>query len=91
MTTDFPVWERPYFHASRSLSQSLDAALKVSEVRTEDIDLFDFYSYVTSQLPILVYIVLTLMPDAFPSCPSSQLITSVSPFTAPSPSPSSGA
>ncbi|OJJ01056.1 hypothetical protein ASPVEDRAFT_131121 [Aspergillus versicolor CBS 583.65] len=37
-------WERPYFHASRSLSQSLDAALKASEVRTEDIDLFDFYS-----------------------------------------------
>ncbi|KAL4962614.1 uncharacterized protein BDV14DRAFT_210425 [Aspergillus stella-maris] len=37
-------WERPYFHASRSLSQSLDAALKASDLRTEDIDLFDFYS-----------------------------------------------
>ncbi|KAL4916927.1 hypothetical protein BDW62DRAFT_218395 [Aspergillus aurantiobrunneus] len=37
-------WERPYFHASRSLSQSLDAALKSSELLTEDIDLFDFYS-----------------------------------------------
>ncbi|KAL4783618.1 hypothetical protein BJX76DRAFT_368219 [Aspergillus varians] len=37
-------WERPYFHASRSLSQSLDAALNASELRTEDIDLFDFYS-----------------------------------------------
>jgi hypothetical protein len=39
------VWERPYFHASRSLSQSLDAALKITELRTDDIDLFDFYSY----------------------------------------------
>ncbi|KAL4768971.1 hypothetical protein BDW60DRAFT_225409 [Aspergillus nidulans var. acristatus] len=37
-------WERPYFHASRSLSQSLDAALKITELRTDDIDLFDFYS-----------------------------------------------
>ncbi|KAL4925921.1 uncharacterized protein BDV17DRAFT_283656 [Aspergillus undulatus] len=37
-------WERPYFNASRSLSQSLDAALEASELRTEDIDLFDFYS-----------------------------------------------
>ncbi|KAL6239218.1 hypothetical protein BDW75DRAFT_227358 [Aspergillus navahoensis] len=37
-------WERPYFHASRSLSQSLDGALKATELRTEDIDLFDFYS-----------------------------------------------
>ncbi|KAL2872288.1 uncharacterized protein BJX67DRAFT_2031 [Aspergillus lucknowensis] len=37
-------WERPNFHHSRSLSQSLDAALKASNVCTEDIDLFDFYS-----------------------------------------------
>ncbi|KAL3437197.1 hypothetical protein BDV09DRAFT_23615 [Aspergillus tetrazonus] len=37
-------WERPYFHASRSLSQSLDAALKITELRTDDIDFFDFYS-----------------------------------------------
>ncbi|KAL2834495.1 hypothetical protein BDW59DRAFT_156425 [Aspergillus cavernicola] len=37
-------WERPYFHRSRSLSESLDAALTVSNLRPEDIDLFDFYS-----------------------------------------------
>lgn len=59
MVTDVLVWERPYFHASRSLSQSLDAALKAAEVRTEDIDLFDFYSYVTRQLPIIICITLT--------------------------------
>ncbi|KAL2811210.1 hypothetical protein BJX63DRAFT_289692 [Aspergillus granulosus] len=37
-------WERPYFHQSRSLTQSLDAALKASNLQVEDIDLFDFYS-----------------------------------------------
>ncbi|KAL4903687.1 hypothetical protein BDW74DRAFT_156000 [Aspergillus multicolor] len=37
-------WERPYFHSSRSLSESLDAALKATELQTKDIDLFDFYS-----------------------------------------------
>ncbi|KAL4875276.1 hypothetical protein BJY04DRAFT_224155 [Aspergillus karnatakaensis] len=37
-------WERPFFHASRSLSQSLDAALTASNLKTDDIDLFDFYS-----------------------------------------------
>ncbi|KAL4807029.1 hypothetical protein BDV18DRAFT_136694 [Aspergillus unguis] len=43
-TADSRFWERPYFHASRSLSQSLDSALKASELKTDDIDLFDFYS-----------------------------------------------
>ncbi|KAJ0418195.1 hypothetical protein BJY00DRAFT_315244 [Aspergillus carlsbadensis] len=37
-------WERPFFHQSRSLTQSLDAALKASNLQKEDIDLFDFYS-----------------------------------------------
>ncbi|KAJ5444418.1 uncharacterized protein N7458_008290 [Penicillium daleae] len=37
-------WERSSFHASRSLSSCLDATLAVSNVKTEDIDLFDFYS-----------------------------------------------
>ncbi|KAF3394611.1 hypothetical protein F1880_004981 [Penicillium rolfsii] len=37
-------WERSSFHSSRSLSSCLDATLAVSNVKTEDIDLFDFYS-----------------------------------------------
>ncbi|OKP12476.1 hypothetical protein PENSUB_1842 [Penicillium subrubescens] len=37
-------WERSSFHSSRSLSSCLDATLAVSNVKTEDIDLYDFYS-----------------------------------------------
>ncbi|CEJ54044.1 hypothetical protein PMG11_00369 [Penicillium brasilianum] len=37
-------WERSSFHSSRSLSSCLDATLAVSNVKTDDIDLFDFYS-----------------------------------------------
>ncbi|KAL3439266.1 hypothetical protein BDV09DRAFT_182379 [Aspergillus tetrazonus] len=37
-------WKRPNFYSSRSLQQSLDAALEVSHLTKEDIDLFDFYS-----------------------------------------------
>ncbi|KAF2437113.1 hypothetical protein EJ08DRAFT_602057 [Tothia fuscella] len=37
-------WERPDFHSSPSISRSIDAALKVSGLSKEDIDLYDFYS-----------------------------------------------
>jgi hypothetical protein len=39
------VWKRPNYYSSRSLSQSLDAALHDSRLLKGDIDLFDFYSY----------------------------------------------
>ncbi|KAI5468101.1 hypothetical protein BGZ63DRAFT_500188 [Mariannaea sp. PMI_226] len=38
------VWERPNFHSSPSLEQSIDAALASSQLSAEDIDAFDFYS-----------------------------------------------
>ena len=38
------VWERSSFHSSRSLSSCLDATLAASNVKTDEIDLFDFYS-----------------------------------------------
>jgi hypothetical protein len=40
------VWERPNFYSSPSISRSLDAAIAVSSVHREDIDLYDFYSSV---------------------------------------------
>jgi hypothetical protein len=40
------VWERQTFTTSPAISKSLDAALQVSGLRKEDIDLFDFYSFV---------------------------------------------
>lgn len=38
------VWERPNFHSSPALSRSLDAALRVSALTKDEIDVFDFYS-----------------------------------------------
>ena len=38
------VWERPSFYSSPSISASLDAAIKVSGLTKDDIDLYDFYS-----------------------------------------------
>jgi hypothetical protein len=38
------VWERPNFYSSPSISKSLDAALEVSHLSEDKIDLFDFYS-----------------------------------------------
>jgi hypothetical protein len=38
------VWKRPSFWWSPSISRSLDAALDVSALRPEDIDIYDFYS-----------------------------------------------
>ncbi|KAL6229050.1 hypothetical protein BDW75DRAFT_250193 [Aspergillus navahoensis] len=38
------VWKRPSFYSSRSLSQSLDAALEASMLTPKEVDLFDFYS-----------------------------------------------
>ncbi|KAB8288106.1 hypothetical protein EYC80_010239 [Monilinia laxa] len=37
-------WERPNFYSSEALETSLDSALDVSGLKTEDIDLFDLYS-----------------------------------------------
>ena len=39
-----PVWERPEFWWSPSISRSLDAGLEASGLEKDDIDLFDFYS-----------------------------------------------
>lgn len=44
------VWERQSFDTSPAISKSLDAALQASNLRKEDIDLFDFYSYVHPNL-----------------------------------------
>jgi hypothetical protein len=40
------VWDRPNFYSSPSITRSLDAALVVSGLRKEQVDLFDFYSSV---------------------------------------------
>ncbi|KAF1812287.1 acetyl-CoA acetyltransferas-like protein [Eremomyces bilateralis CBS 781.70] len=37
-------WKRPDYHSSPCLTRSLDAALSVSGLRTDDVDLYDFYS-----------------------------------------------
>ncbi|KAJ9664521.1 hypothetical protein H2198_000172 [Neophaeococcomyces mojaviensis] len=44
-TRDSPnFWERPNFYSSPSISMSLDAAIKVSGLSRDEIDLHDFYS-----------------------------------------------
>ncbi|KAJ9608246.1 hypothetical protein H2200_007234 [Cladophialophora chaetospira] len=37
-------WDRPNFHTSPSIARSIDAALSISGLTKEDIDLHDFYS-----------------------------------------------
>lgn len=37
-------WKRPNFYSSPSISRSIDASLRVSGTRKEDIDIFDIYS-----------------------------------------------
>lgn len=37
-------WERPDFYTSPSISRSIDATLKGSNLKKEQIDLYDFYS-----------------------------------------------
>ena len=44
------VWERQTFTTSPAISKSLDAALQASDLGKEDIDLFDFYSFVPSSI-----------------------------------------
>lgn len=44
------VWERPEYWWSPAISLSIDAALEASGLDKEDIDLFDFYSYVATIL-----------------------------------------
>jgi hypothetical protein len=82
------VWERESFNTSPAISKSLDAALQVSGLRKEDIDLFDFYSFVS--LDILNSIQnsqLTLSkPAASLSSPNSPATTCPSRQQPPSPS-----
>ena len=40
------VWERPNYHSSPAISQSLAACLEICDLTQKDIDIFDFYSYV---------------------------------------------
>jgi len=37
-------WQRPNYHSSPAIAQSLDAALSASGLSKSDVDLFDFYS-----------------------------------------------
>ncbi|EEA28065.1 conserved hypothetical protein [Talaromyces marneffei ATCC 18224] len=37
-------WERPNYHSSAAISRSIDEGLRVSGLKTSDIDIFDFYS-----------------------------------------------
>jgi hypothetical protein len=39
------VWERPNYFSSPAISRSIDEALRVSGLKADEIDLFDFYSY----------------------------------------------
>lgn len=43
----FPVWQRPNFYTSPSISRSLDAGLAISGLDKDQIDMFDFYSSVS--------------------------------------------
>lgn len=38
------VWNRPNFHSSPAISRSIDAALHVSALDKNEIDMYDFYS-----------------------------------------------
>ena len=40
------VWERPNLFQSAAISKSLDACLRRTQLAPENIDLYDFYSYV---------------------------------------------
>ena len=42
-----PVWLRPDYHSSPSISRSIDASLQVSGLTKEEIDLHCIYSSVT--------------------------------------------
>lgn len=46
LTNGRVVWERPNYYSSPSISRSLDAGLKASNLRKDEIDVFDFYSFV---------------------------------------------
>lgn len=47
------AWERANFYSSPAISRSLDVCLEISDLAKEEIDLFDFYSYV-KPVPALV-------------------------------------
>lgn len=61
-----PVWERTNFYFSPSISSSLNEALRVSGLKKDDIDLYDFYSYV----PVWVLHSTANKIDASPSSPN---------------------
>ena len=62
LTSD-AVWERPNFYSSPSISRSLDAGLEISGLAKDNIDTFDFYSFVP--LNILHRNILTFVAVAF--------------------------
>ncbi|KAF4126522.1 hypothetical protein GMORB2_0258 [Geosmithia morbida] len=39
-----PLWERPCYHRSQAIEQSIDAAMRRSGIDKSDIDCYDFYS-----------------------------------------------
>jgi hypothetical protein len=41
------VWERPNFFESAAIKKALDRCLRASELAPDQIDLYDFYSYVS--------------------------------------------
>lgn len=65
------VWERPNFYSSPSISRSLDTALDVSGLGKDDIDLFDFYSYVKNSGVIFSWREADDFEAVSQSCPKS--------------------
>ena len=61
------VWQRPDFHSSPSISHSLLAALKTSGLTKDEIDLFDFYSFVHDLHTNPKQSLMIRQPAAFPS------------------------
>jgi hypothetical protein len=46
--TDYlPVWKRPNYYSSPAIAKCLDVCLASSGLTPKDINLFDFYSYVS--------------------------------------------
>lgn len=43
-----PVWKRPNYYSSPAIAKCLDVCLASSGLTPENIDLFDFYSYVST-------------------------------------------
>lgn len=44
LTSSILVWERPCYFSSAAISRSIDEGLRVSGLRADEIDVYDFYS-----------------------------------------------